>query len=76
MIAPNEDLTPAAAPSNKKEKPAAATEPTVEKIGTFQPGQKVRHTNGTTFEVRYQTEEGVALIGVGNLVHPSALKPI
>jgi hypothetical protein len=71
MIAPNEDLPVV---STKKDKPA--TEPTVEKIGTFEPGQKVKHANGSTFEVRYQTPEGVALLGVGNLVHPSALKPL
>lgn len=54
--------------------PVAA--PVVEQVGTFQPGQKVKHQNGSTFIVRYQTPEGVALENVANLVHPSAIKPI
>jgi hypothetical protein len=78
MIAPNENNP---APVAKKEiKPEAKTvpvaEPTVEKVGTYQPGQKVKHDNGTIYEVRYQTEEGVALLHVGNLVHPSAIRPV
>lgn len=52
-----------------------APEPRVEAVGTFREGQKVKHQNGDTYEVRYQTPEGVALVGVGNLVHPSALRP-
>lgn len=79
MIAPNDsDAAPAKAESKAPQKPApvpAAPEPTVEQVGKFQPGQKVKHDNGTIYEVRYQTEEGVALLHVGNLVHPSALRP-
>jgi len=59
-----------------KPSPSVKAEPTVEKIGKFEPGQKVRHANKAEYEVRYQTEEGVALIGVANLVHPSALTVI
>lgn len=74
MIAPNED-TPAPK-ENKTTEPKAKPAPTVQAVDAFQPGQKVKHANGATFEVRYQTPEGVALVGVANLVHPSALKPI
>lgn len=76
MIAPND--TPATedkAPAAAAPKPSAKPAPTVETIGKFEGGQKVKHANGTIFEVRYQTEEGVALVGVANLVHPSALRP-
>jgi len=51
-------------------------QPTVETVATFEPGQTVRHLNGTKYTVRYQTPEGVALEGVANLVHPTALKLI
>jgi len=47
--------------------------PTVETTATFEPGAKVRHLNGAEYLVRHQTAEGVALQGVANLVHPSAL---
>lgn len=52
------------------------TEPTVEKTATFEPGDKVKHDNKNTYTVRYQTAEGVALEGVANLVHPTALKKL
>lgn len=64
---------PAAKNPPADESPAA--EPRVEAVGKFNPGQKVKHQNGDAYEVRYQTPEGVALVGVGNLVHPSALRP-
>lgn len=55
---------------------APKAEPTVEKTATFEPGDKVRHDNKNTYVVRYQTKEGVALEGVANLVHPSAIKKL
>lgn len=75
MIAPNDTPIKNEAPAVKPE-PAPKPAPTVETIGTFEKGQKVKHANGTSYIVRYQTPEGVALEGVANLVHPSALKPI
>lgn len=55
---------------------APKAEPSVEKTATFAPGDKVRHDNKTIYTVRFQNSEGVALEGVANLVHPTALKKI
>jgi hypothetical protein len=72
MIAHNDTPTTNDAPPA----PKAPKQPTVETIGTYQPGQKVKHANGTTYIVRYQTPEGVTLEGVANPINPTALKPI
>jgi hypothetical protein len=56
--------------------PVTKPEPRVEKSPSFEPGQKVRHDNGTTYTIRHITAEGIALEGVANLVHPSALRPV
>ena len=53
--------------------PEVKASPTVEQVGKFEPGQKVKHKNGESYVVRYQTPEGVALDGVANMVSPSAL---
>ena len=69
----SEETTATPAPKKETAKAAAVT---VEQPGKFDPGQKVKHDNGTEYTVRYQTFEGVALEGVANLVHPSALKAV
>jgi len=53
-----------------------AAEPAVETTATFEPGAQVKHENGATYTVRFQNTEGVALEGVANMVHPSALRAI
>ena len=68
MILPQDTSAPA-----KTAAPKVAPAPTVETTATFEPGSKVTHLNGATYIVRHQTPEGVALEGVANLVHPSAL---
>lgn len=62
-------------PEAKKD-PVVAAEPAVEAVPTFEAGQKVKHVNGYTYEVRYQTPEGVALEGVANLVEPAQLRAV
>ena len=59
-----------------KKDPVVAAEPAVEAVPKFEPGQKVKHVNGYTYAVRYQTEEGVALEGVANLVEPAQLRAV
>jgi hypothetical protein len=39
-------------------------------------GDNVKHANGSKYTVRHVTAEGVALVGVANLVHPLALSKI
>ena len=53
-----------------------ATAPTVETSPSLAAGDKVKHANGTTYTVRHITLEGIALEGVANLVHPSALTKV
>lgn len=60
-------------PSTKQAPAPTVADPVVQTTATFEPGAKVTHLNGTTYIVRHQTPEGVALEGVANLVHPSAL---
>lgn len=65
---------PTVQPAATTPEPAPVAEPAVEAVTKFEAGQKVIHANGAKYLVRYQTDEGVALEGVANLVHPSALK--
>jgi hypothetical protein len=67
------DQTKETKPQSPEKSAPGKAAPTVEVIGKFEPGQSVKHANGNEYEVRYQTAEGVALVGVANLVHPSAL---
>ena len=70
---PAADLLPAEKPAGKSTpkptEPAPAAEPTVEAPAGFNPGDQVKHENGSKYTVRYQTPEGVA-----NLVPPSVLR--
>jgi hypothetical protein len=50
--------------------------PTVEVSPALAAGDTVKHANGTEYKIRHITEEGVALEGVANLVHPSALTKV
>lgn len=68
MIMPQDTSAPA-----KTAAPKVTPSPTVQTTAAFDPGAKVTHLNGASYIVRYQTPEGVALEGVANLVHPSAL---
>lgn len=78
MSTPAPESKPAADKSEgdllKQAAPAVA-EPAVQTAPEFKEGQKVKHANGAEYIVRFQNAEGVALEGVANLVHPSALKP-
>jgi hypothetical protein len=62
-----ESTTPAVEP---------AVEPTVETSPHLAAGDTVKHANGSKYTVRHITAEGVALVGVANLVHPSALTKV
>ena len=65
------------APAAEPTTPAVeATAPTVETSPSLAAGDKVKHANGTEYEVRHITAEGIALVGVANLVHPSALTKV
>ena len=70
------DELPVSAKAETKAGPVVAAEPAVEAVPKFEPGQKVKHVNGYTYAVRYQTEEGVALEGVANLVEPAQLRAV
>ena len=73
---PSEKNT-AAEPTAPAVEPAAEpAAPTVETSPAIAAGDSVKHANGTTYTVRHITPEGVALEGVANLVHPSALKKV
>ena len=69
-------------PTEKETVPAVeapavqAAAPTVETSPALAPGDTVKHANGSKYTIRHITAEGVALTGVANLVHPSALKPL
>ena len=70
---PQAELTTTETPAAETPAAPVVAEPAVETATTFEPGQKVKHANGAKYVVRYQTKEGVALEGVANLVHPSAI---
>jgi hypothetical protein len=71
-------------PTDKETAPAAqvttpaveAKAPTVETAPAFAAGDTVKHANGSKYTIRHITPEGVALVGVANLVHPSALTKV
>ena len=54
----------------------AAKAPAVETAPDLKPGDTVRHANGEKYTIRHITAEGVALVGVANLVHPLALTKV
>lgn len=72
---PGTEETPvaAAAPAEKPAKAPNGKPAPVEEPTAFQSGQSVLHANGETYTVRHVTSEGVALVGVANLVDPSSL---
>jgi hypothetical protein len=56
--------------------PAIIVTPTVEVSPALAAGDTVKHANETEYKILHITEEGVALEGVANLVHPSALTKV
>lgn len=63
-------------PAAKPEPAPKAAEPTVELDPSFAAGDKVKHFNGTTYEVLDVFPSGIKLAGVANLVAPEALEPV
>lgn len=57
------------------EEPTKKKEPVVNLGNEVTKGGKAKHDNGETYEVVDILPEGVRLLGVANLVHPSVLKP-
>jgi len=71
---PNDKET---APSEETVAPAVELKaPAVEVSPDLKAGDTVKHANGSKYTVRHITAEGVALVGVANLVHPSALAKV
>jgi hypothetical protein len=67
----------AAEPTTPAVEPAApAVQPTVEVSPDLKAGDTVKHANGSKYTIRHITPEGVALVGVANLVNPSSLTKV